>query len=574
MPTIPRPSAIKPLLRATRAFFGSFGRYAGIKGWVAGGLVGLAALLDGAGLLLLIPIIDAVVAAPGKPSRTTALLDTAGAHTPLARLAVMLALFVALSLVRAVALYARDMALARLQAGFVENLRNRLMRRLAAAPWHRVVALRHARITSLMTSEVARISGSAQYLIQGSVAVVMLLVQGALAFALAPLLALATALLVLFGAVLTLLAQGRIRDLGAGMVGANMALMGSTSGFLGGLKAAAAQNAQGAFVDEFETIQRDVRDRGLSFSQRQASSRRIFAIGSALMGATVITIGFATGVAPAVLITIVVIFARMSAPAQTLQVAAQNFFFALPAFEAVQKFEAELEVGENATDVVAAPPAGAIDVRAVTYLHDGGGGVRDVSFVIAPGSFTGIAGPSGAGKTTLVDLLITLLMPQSGEIRVGGTVLRAGHATGWRDALAYVPQEGFLFHDSVRRNLTWGTRDLDEAALWRALDFVGAEPLVRALPEGLDTIVGERGARLSGGERQRLAIARALLRRPRLLVLDEATNAIDAASEAALLDRLAALDPRPTIVMISHRAETMAHCDTVITIEGGTIVPR
>jgi ABC-type multidrug transport system fused ATPase/permease subunit len=572
MPTVPRPSAIKPLLRATRAFFGSFARYAGHKGWVAGGLVGLAAILDGAGLLLLIPIIDAVVGSPGKPSRTTALLDAAGAHTPLARLTVMLAMFVALSLVRAVVLYAREMALARLQTGFVENLRNRLMRRLAAAPWHRIVALRHARITSLMTSEVARISGSAQYLIQGSVAVVMLLVQGVLAFALAPLLALATALLVLFGALIALLAQGRIRDLGAGMVGANIALMGSTSGFLGGLKAAAAQNAQGAFVDEFETIQRDVRERGLGFSQRQASSRRIFAIGSALMGATVITIGFATGVPPAVLITIVVIFARMSAPAQTLQVAAQNFFFALPAFEAVQAFEAELEVGESAADIVTAPPAGAIELCAVTYLHAGGGGVKDVSFAIAPGSFTGIAGPSGAGKTTLVDLLITLLVPQSGEIRVGDTPLRDGHATGWRDALAYVPQEGFLFHDSVRRNLTWGTCDLDEATLCRALDFVGAEALVRALPEGLDTIVGERGARLSGGERQRLAIARALLRRPRLLVLDEATNAIDAASEAELLDRLAALDPRPTIVMISHRAETMAHCDTVITIERGTIV--
>lgn len=573
MPTMPRLSAIKPLLGATRRFFGSFARYAGLKGWAAGALVGLAAILDGAGLLLLIPIIDAVVAAPGKPSRTTMLLEAAGAHTPLVRLAIMLALFVALALLRAVVLYARDMALAGLQSGFVEDLRNRLMRRLAAAPWHRVVALRHARITSLMTSEVARISGSAQYLIQGSVSIVMLVVQGALAFALSPLLALATTLLVLFGALLALLAQGRIRDLGTAMVGANIALMGSTSGFLGGLKAAAAQNAQSAFVDEFETIQREVRTRSLSFSQRQASSRRIFSIGSALMGATVITIGFAAGVAPAVLITIVVIFSRMAAPAQTLQMAAQNFFFALPAFEAVQAFEAELAGGENMSGVIATAPAGTIEARGVTYLHDGGGGVRDVSFVIAPGSFTGIAGPSGAGKTTLVDLLITLLLPQAGEISVGGTPLRGDHAIGWRNGLAYVPQEGFLFHDSVRRNLSWGSPALDEAALWQALDFVGAEALVRALPEGLDTIVGERGARLSGGERQRLAIARALLRRPHLLVLDEATNAIDAASEATLLDRLAALDPRPTIVMISHRAETMGYCDKVITIERGTIAP-
>jgi len=571
MPIVPRPSVIKPLLRATRDFFGSFAHYAGVKGWIAGGLVGLGAILDGAGLLLLIPIIDAVVATPGKPSRVTTLLDTAGAHTPFARLAVMLAFFVALSLLRAFVMYARDMALARLQSGFVENLRNGLMRRLAAAPWHRIVALRHARITSLMTSEVARISGSSQYLIQGSVALVMLLVQSVLAFALAPLLALATAILVLLGAVLALGAQGRIRDIGAGLVGANMAMMGSTSGFLGGLKAAAAQNAQGAFVDEFETIQRDVRNRGLSFGRRQAGSRRIFAIGAALMGAAVITIGFATGVTPAVLITIVVIFARMSAPAQTLQIAAQNFFFALPAFEAVRAFEAEIAADETVDARAAVVPDGAIEADAVTYLHPGGGGVKALSFTIAPGSFTGIAGPSGAGKTTLVDLLITLLAPQSGEIRVGGVTLHGASATGWRDRLAYVPQEGFLFHDSVRRNLNWGAAAADDEALWQALRFAGAEALVRGLPEGLDTVVGERGSLLSGGERQRLAIARALLRRPRLLVLDEATNAIDAASEAALLDRLAALDPRPTIVMISHRAESMACCDQVITIERGEI---
>ena len=571
MPSIPRPSVIRPLLRATRDFFGSFAHYAGVKGWFAGGLVGLSAVLDGAGLLLLIPIIDVVVSSSGKPSRAALMLEAAGAHTPLARLGVMLALFVVLALVRAVVLYTRDMALARLQAGFVENLRNGLMRRLAAAPWHRIVALRHARITSLMTSEVSRVSGSAQYLIQGSVSVVMLVVQGALAFALAPLLALATTTLVLFGAALALLAQGRIRDIGAGLVGANIAMMGSTSGFLGGLKAAAAQNAQGAFVDEFEAIQRDVRDRGLSFMHRQASSRRIFSIGSAVMGAAVIVIGFATGVKPAVLITIVLIFARMSAPAQSLQMAAQNFFFALPAFEAVRAFEAELDLGNIATTDSVAIPEGAIEARGLTYLHAGGGGVRDIDLTIAPGSFTGIAGPSGAGKTTLVDLLITLLSPQSGELRVGGVSLHGARATGWRDRLAYVPQEGFLFHDSIRRNLGWGAGALDDAALWDALALAGADALVRALPEGLDTVVGERGALLSGGERQRLAIARALLRRSRLLVLDEATNAIDAASEAMLLARLAALDPRPTIVMISHRAESLGVCDQVITIERGAV---
>lgn len=134
-----------------------------------------------------------------------------------------------------------------------------------------------------------------------------------------------------------------------------------------------------------------------------------------------------------------------------------------------------------------------------------------------------------------------------------------------------MPQDGFLFHDSVRRNLCWGAAAINDAAIAAALALAGADTLVAQLPQGLDTVVGERGALLSGGERQRLALARALLRRPRLLVLDDAANAIDAAGEAALLARLAALDPRPTIVMISHRAESMALCDRVIRVDQGAV---
>lgn len=560
------------LLRATGDFVGAFARYAGLRGWIAAGLVAGGAVLDGAGLLLLIPIVDAVVSRGNHSSRTTALLETIGVQTPLARLAVLLGLFVLLSIVRVATLYARDMALARLQTGFVENLRNGIMRRLAAAPWNRIVGLRHARVTSLLTTEVNRVASSAQFMIQGTVSMVMLLVQSILAVALAPLLALATGALVLIGGAIVMLGQNRIRDMGAGMVGANQALMGSAGGFVSGLKAAAAQNAQQDFVQEFETIQSDMRARQLGFQRRQASSRRIFAIGSALMGAAVIVTGFATGVTPAVLITIVLIFARMSGPAQQIQAAAQNFFFALPSFEAIGQFEADLVAALPDGAAPIAPPAGAIEARDIAYLHPGGGGVQAVSLTLAPGSFTGISGPSGAGKTTLVDLLITLLEPQSGEIRIGGVPVDAALSAGWRQTLAYVPQEGFLFHDSVRRNLSWGAAEGDDEALWQALALAGAEPLVRRMPLGLDTVVGERGGLLSGGERQRLAIARALLRRPRMLVLDEATNAIDAAGEAELLARLAALDPRPTIVMISHRAESMAQCDRVITVERGRII--
>ena len=483
----------------------------------------------------------------------------------------LLAAFVLLSVVRALVQYARDIALAQLQATFVEHQRNAVMRAVAAASWSRIVGLRHARITNLITTEVGRVSGSAQFLIQGSVAAAMLIVQAGLALTLAPVLALATTALVLVGGGAVFLAQGKIRDIGSGMVKGNAALMGSASGFLSGLKAAAAQNTQSEFIAEFEIIQTQLRETGLSFQRRQANSRRTFAIGSGFAAAAVVLIGFATKVPPAVLITLVLIFARMSGPAIMIQQSAQNFFFALPSFEALQNFQIELAAERAITPAPLLPPPGAIVARDLVYVYPGGGGVRGASVTIAPGSFVGIAGPSGAGKTTLIDLLIGLTEPQTGTLSVGGLLLDAGGRAGWREGVAYVPQEGFLFHDTVRRNLAWGNRAPDEAAMWDALTFVGAEDLVRRMPDGIDTIVGERGALLSGGERQRLALARAILRKPRLLVLDEAMNAIDAGSETLLLGRIAALNPRPTILMISHRAESMATCDQVIRVEGGVV---
>ncbi|MGH6614302.1 ATP-binding cassette domain-containing protein [Sphingomonas sp.] len=560
--------------KSAAAFAAAFGGYARWRIWLAAGLVGSGALLDGVSVLLLIPILSVVVSpGSGDPWRLWIgdALTVLGATTPVAQLAVLLAAFICVALIRAGTLYMRDLTLGKLQTGFVEQQRNQVLRTLAVAPWSRIVTLRHARITNLLGTEMQRIGSSAQFMIQGVVAIVLLIVQGALAFTLAPGFAAGAIILLVIGGGVILISHGRSRDLGSDVVRQSQALMGSASGFLGGLKAAAAQNGQGRFVTEFETIQTQLRQRQLTFQQRQARSRAGFAIGSSLAGAAVVLAGVALHIQPAVLIALVLIFARMSGPAQQIQAAAQNFFFGLPSFEAIRQLEVDLGRDDASAPPPITPPAGDIELRGVAFLHPGGGGVKQASLTIAPGSFVGISGPSGAGKTTLIDMMIGLLVPQSGEMLVGGEVLDAARRAGWRDSVAYVPQDGFLFHDSVRRNLSWGDPAIGEEAMARALELAGAQGLVARLEQGLDTVIGERGTMLSGGERQRLALARALLRAPRLLVLDEAANAIDADGEAALLARLAALDPQPTILMISHRAESMALCDRVVRVELGDV---
>lgn len=194
------------------------------------------------------------------------------------------------------------------------------------------------------------------------------------------------------------------------------------------------------------------------------------------------------------------------------------------------------------------------------------------SLTIASGEFVGLTGLSGAGKTTLVDPLVGLFEPQAGAVLINGEPLRGGALPAWRRCVSYISQDPYLFHDSIRRNLLWANPTTSEDALWDALRLAGADALVRAMPGDLDAVVGERGTLISGGERQRLAIARALTRHPRMLILDEATNAIDVVAERKLIANLLSVVPRPTILMIAHRSESLERCDRVLQLDGDKIV--
>jgi ATP-binding cassette subfamily C protein len=217
-------------------------------------------------------------------------------------------------------------------------------------------------------------------------------------------------------------------------------------------------------------------------------------------------------------------------------------------------------------------PPGPVVLRDAGYRYPTGGGVSDVSLTIAQGAILGIIGPSGSGKTTLVDLLAGLLIPQTGSITVGGRALDETSIDDWRQHVAYVAQDSFIFPESIARNLQWSGSPTDETTLRRAMSITGLDSLVEKWPQGLETAVGHRGAMLSGGEKQRVAICRALLRHPRLLILDEATHALDIASEGRVLEGLSNMADRPTIVFVAHRKESLAHCDQIVTVEAGVAI--
>lgn len=249
----------------------------------------------------------------------------------------------------------------------------------------------------------------------------------------------------------------------------------------------------------------------------------------------------------------------------------------------VDTIEADLAVAQR--PVPAAPTSqdhaavsfrDSIELRDVTFSYPSGHepALRSVSLRIRYGESVGLVGTSGSGKTTLVDILTGLLRPSHGGVYVDGTQITEANLAAWRHQIGYVPQETVILDDTVRRNVALGLDDaaIDDAAVRRALTQARLLELVDEWPEGLDTRLGERGVRMSGGQRQRIGIARALYHNPRVLVLDEATAALDTTTEQQILATIESLRGEVTIIMIAHRLSTVQNCDTQVRIEHGQVV--
>jgi ATP-binding cassette subfamily C protein len=211
----------------------------------------------------------------------------------------------------------------------------------------------------------------------------------------------------------------------------------------------------------------------------------------------------------------------------------------------------------------------AISLRGVNLSYGEMKVLSDVSLEIPAGQITGLIGASGGGKTSIGDLVVGLLRPDSGEIFIDELPLAEVDIQRWRRSIGYVPQEMFLLHDSVRQNVILGDQEIGPAQIERALRRAGAADFVAALPEGIDSTVGERGALLSGGQRQRIAIARALVHEPALLLLDEATASLDPETEKALWESLVRLKGEVTVLAISHQPALFSAADRIYRIENG-----
>lgn len=217
-----------------------------------------------------------------------------------------------------------------------------------------------------------------------------------------------------------------------------------------------------------------------------------------------------------------------------------------------------------------------ITLEGVAFSYGDHNILSETSLSIPAGALTCLVGESGSGKTTVTDLVMGLVRPTAGAVKVDGADLRHIDLAAWRHQIGYVPQETLLLHDTVRRNVTLGEAGVSDEAVEKALRAAGAWDFVSALPQGWDTVVGERGTRISGGQRQRIMIARALLGNPRLLILDEATSALDPESDRAIADTLCELRGSLTLLVVSHHSSLSSAADLVYRVTRGavTLAPK
>ena len=544
----------------------------------------VAGVTEAFGILMLIPLLYAIGMGGETGERdatATRIAEAADAVGVSLELGNVLLLFLGAVVVRAAVAWWREILIAQMRFGFTDALRTDLYAAMSRAPWEHLLGWRQSNIQHTVNSDVNRVSSAMMMFLSLPVRGVLAVIQLGLALAIAPLISTIALSLGAVGLIASRVLVRRSRQLGEQMTRFNRRLFGSTADFLAGLRLAKAYGMERRHVDEFVDTTAAMREQQVSFTRLNSLASAATNVGGAATVVVMIWVGASQGaLTTAELAVIVVIFARLLPLMLGFLRNAQQLANALPAYQNVvamnRAFTAAAEPEASAAARTPAKPIAlkrGLALRGVCFAYGGGEPVlRDVDLDIPAGSMTAVGGPSGAGKSTLAELLLGLLAPAAGGVvAVDGAPLTGELRRRWHQSVAYVPQDPYLFHDTIRGNLLWAQPDASESEIQDALRAAAAEKFVARLPEGLETVVGDRGSRLSGGERQRIALARALLRRPTLLVLDEATGQLDAETEEQVAAMLRRLNQRTTVVAIAHQPAIFAVADRVVTVDGGRL---
>ncbi|MDY8046011.1 ABC transporter ATP-binding protein [Paenibacillus polymyxa] len=548
----------------------------------------IVSLLEGFGIYMLVPMLAAIgvfVGHSGMPFLFDG-LDHFLAFIPKSWLLPgMLMVFVVLLTGQALLQRYQSILNSRIQQRFMRSLRIDVYTSFMKAQWAFYLRQRKSDFSHVMTTELARVSQGTNLLLQLTTAVMFTLIQIALAFWLSPSL---TGLVFLSGLGLFVVFRRSIRNakqLGDRTTELSQVYFAGITDHMNGMKDIKSNLLEAANIHWFRSLTQRMEDNTTQFVRQNATTQFFHRTAAAVFVACVIFISLQwLHVTSEKLIVLILIFSRLWPRFALIQASLEYIMSMISAFESVTKVQQECEAFSdpsvfNLSSAAVRQPLSlrhGIECSHLGYRYDGAAepALRRINLFIPARGMTAIVGKSGAGKSTMVDVLMGFLRPTGGQITIDGLVLDDELLPQWRQSFGYVSQDPFLFHATVRENLMLADKDASEQQLWEALHFAAADSFVSRLPEGLDTVIGDRGIRLSGGERQRLVLARAVLHHPPVLILDEATSALDGEHESAIQAALERMKGQMTLIVIAHRLSTIRHADQIVVLDQGEVIQQ
>jgi len=543
------------------------------------GLMVCLGLMEGISLLMLVPLLqlvglDVQQGSIGRLAEFISSIFSAIGIRP--TLITVLCVYVSIVIIHSLLRRWETSVSLTLEYEFVVRLREKLYRAIANTNWLFFARNRVSDFTHALTIEMERIGATTYYILNliatGIVAIVYIL------FAL-KLSAMTTGLVFLCGIGLMFLLKKKTKvayETGEGLSDSMSGLYNAISEHLNGMKTAKSYGVEERHVEIFRKLAEQVRHKYTHAVQNQAEVNYWFNIGSVITLSLILYVSIQIlSISTAGVLLLLFLFARVMPKLSSIQQNFQSSINMIPSFSRVIELQKHCEeAAETGTKIYEKVDIGnEIKFNKVSFSYDGNSPViKDLDIGIKAGQTTAIVGPSGAGKTTIADLLMGLIVPNEGRILIDGKEFSPERVRAWREEIGYVPQDTFLFNDTLRANLLWAKPDANEEEINRSLRFAAAEEFVLGLPKGLDTILGDRGVLVSGGERQRIALARALLRKPSLLILDEATSSLDSENEKRIHNAIEELHGQMTILIISHRLSTIRGADVIHVIEDGRLV--
>lgn len=470
-----------------------------------------------------------------------------------------------------------------IQNGFLRKLRSDTYTAVLHAKWDFFIKHRKSDLVNLVLTEVAKASGGTSSFLQFIGSLIFTFIQIILAFWLSPQI---TFFILVSGVLLVFLNRKFLKfslALGNRNYELGRTFLAGMTDQLNGIKDIKSNSLEQSRLNWFHSITRQMVIEQLEYTKMRTRSNFYYKSASSILIALFIFIALNLFQAQAgQLMLILVIFSRLWPRVAGIQSSLEDIATTLPSFKIVKSIQDECvrQAEFQQEDYKNAKPLqlhSSIECRDVEFRYNQSESryaLKDINIVIPANQMTAFVGRSGAGKSTLIDLLMGLNQPESGQVLLDGIPLSKENVLSLRSSLSYVPQDPFLFNTSIRENLLLVKPNASDEEMWEALTFASAAEFVSKLPNTLDAVIGDRGIKLSGGERQRLVLARAILRKPSILVLDEATSALDTESEAKIQESLDRLRGKMTIIVIAHRLSTIRNADQVIVLEDGQVIQQ